>query len=587
MKKLLTLLFVLILSFSVMLTLTACLGGGNDGVGDNTADGGADTGGNGGGENNGTDNGGNGGENNGTDNGGQGGGENNGSNNGNGTPDAGEGEGDNNSGEGGNADGEESYFNEDGELILYKDGTPTFRFVVGSGVGSVGAELGNIISDLNALSKTNVKQVTTAEGPVPVEILIGTVNNRGKEYKINKYELGAEGYIVKQIGTKIVVIGGSDTALAAAVAYLKTSVFGLSDDSESFSDLVMTTETNREYIQDNYLITSLTVGTASIEDCKIYYDVQSSKAKTIATNLRDDLYIKLGVYIDLVKDVKKHDGTSPAIIIKALENDGVGGGFYIDVTNSILTIECEFDGLFESLTNSFLNSNIFDLTGAVTVANGFSYTPDFRNITYEQYGAVGDGVTDDFFAIKAAHDDANANKLIVHASPNATYYIGNANGSISIEVKTSTYWHGCSFIFDDETVAYDSPGRKTSIFDVVPSSTKKEYSVTTSPIASISSGATNVGFAPGYEALIIFENSNQRRYHRHGANEDDGQIQTELVIVDAEGNIHTSTPVQWTYDVITRLIVYRTDDAPIEIKGEDESGKRTVITTLYNDGPSA
>ena len=180
MKKLLTLLLVLILSLSVAITLVAC-GNNGDGGDDGAADG--DT-------NNENANGAGG-----TDNGDADNGESNGGNAGG--SDSSDGNG---SESGGNAGGSDtaSYFNEDGELILYKDGKPTFRFVVGSGVGSVGVEIGNIISDLNALSGATVKQVTTAEGPVPVEILIGTVNNRGEEYKINKYDLGREGYIVKK-----------------------------------------------------------------------------------------------------------------------------------------------------------------------------------------------------------------------------------------------------------------------------------------------------------------------------------------------------------------------------------------------------
>ena len=45
-------------------------------------------------------------------------------------------------------------------------------------------------------------------------------------------------------------------------------------------------------------------------------------------------------------------------------------------------------------------------------------------ITYEDFGAVGDGVHDDMEAIVRAHDYANECGLPVRAKDSATYYIG-------------------------------------------------------------------------------------------------------------------------------------------------------------------
>ena len=46
-------------------------------------------------------------------------------------------------------------------------------------------------------------------------------------------------------------------------------------------------------------------------------------------------------------------------------------------------------------------------------------------VYYEDFGAVGDGKTDDFLALKAAHDFANEGGQSVKATPGATYYIKN------------------------------------------------------------------------------------------------------------------------------------------------------------------
>ena len=51
-----------------------------------------------------------------------------------------------------------------------------------------------------------------------------------------------------------------------------------------------------------------------------------------------------------------------------------------------------------------------------------------KTVTYEQFGAVGDGVTDDFGAIRAAHEYANEHSLDVHATEGKTYYVCKTDG---------------------------------------------------------------------------------------------------------------------------------------------------------------
>lgn len=72
-------------------------------------------------------------------------------------------------------------------------------------------------------------------------------------------------------------------------------------------------------------------------------------------------------------------------------------------------------------------------------------------LTYEMFGAKGDGVTDDYDAIVLTHKTANEMDLPVKATKGATYYVGhmdtsNPKGAI---VQTDTDWTGASFIIDD------------------------------------------------------------------------------------------------------------------------------------------
>ena len=79
-------------------------------------------------------------------------------------------------------------------------------------------------------------------------------------------------------------------------------------------------------------------------------------------------------------------------------------------------------------------------------------------VKYSDFGAVGDGVANDFAAIKAAHEYANEKKLPVEGQPGRTYRLGD-NGAASIVIKTDTLWVGCAFILDDSEIMPSDPGR--------------------------------------------------------------------------------------------------------------------------------
>ena len=73
-------------------------------------------------------------------------------------------------------------------------------------------------------------------------------------------------------------------------------------------------------------------------------------------------------------------------------------------------------------------------------------------ITYEQFGAAGDGKTDDFVALYNAHVYANENHLPVKAREGANYYIHHTtigDEVCTIPIKTATVWTGANFTIDD------------------------------------------------------------------------------------------------------------------------------------------
>ena len=59
-------------------------------------------------------------------------------------------------------------------------------------------------------------------------------------------------------------------------------------------------------------------------------------------------------------------------------------------------------------------------------------------LTYEEFGAVGDGVHDHLEAIIATHNAANERKLPVKANDSATYYIGGKCKPIIIKSDSTS-----------------------------------------------------------------------------------------------------------------------------------------------------
>jgi hypothetical protein len=81
---------------------------------------------------------------------------------------------------------------------------------------------------------------------------------------------------------------------------------------------------------------------------------------------------------------------------------------------------------------------------------GEGRVPAQRVVRYREFGAKGDGKTDDIDAIAEAHAFANQHGLAVKADEGATYYIGGKNRTVVIQ--TDTDFGTAAFIIDDTDV---------------------------------------------------------------------------------------------------------------------------------------
>ena len=200
-------------------------------------------------------------------------------------------------------------------------------------------------------------------------------------------------------------------------------------------------------------------------------------------------------------------------------------------------------------------------------------------VCYEDFGAVGDGVTNDFFAIFKAHAYANENHLPVKTDETKTYYISDTRidgAPMSISIKTNTDFGGTNFIIDD-TDYHSLDGTKISTSDVF--AVESDYPMETvtdreilSKLDGVGEGTKKIDLALGYPAMLIIYNANENIYGRSGASfkasaQSKGPIKNELIVVDAEGNVDESTPFSFDYKEVTRLDVIRCDIEHITVNG--------------------
>ena len=205
-----------------------------------------------------------------------------------------------------------------------------------------------------------------------------------------------------------------------------------------------------------------------------------------------------------------------------------------------------------------------------------------KYVTYEEFGAVGDGVHDDWEAIRDAHNYANERRkegYAVKATEGKTYLIRDIEKPTFI--MTDVDWTGASFIIDDrDLVKGDKRGGR--IFHVAPEEPRrplsKEEIDEIFPEGKLSRGSlTKLNWKYGFPALLFIYNENHKNYRRMGSDgrPTGGGSQLELISVDKDGNVASDTPLLFAYEQITAVHLARTDDPEIVIKG----GKFTNLAT--------
>jgi len=458
-------------------------------------------------------------------------------------------------------------------LTLISGGEAKFQFVVSQdSPGSVINAVDKLISELSALG-VKAKRVDDIESTAEdCEILIGDIKSRGEKYDLYDKKYGMKGYALEIIDKKLVVVFGDNSGVTDALNILREDFFGIKKTTEALTDVKIPIDTKVEEIQDNYRITNISVDGEELSGFKIRVNKKNRYMLDAATLFQSTIYQAKGYWLDILDESESYDGG--LVIFDDVEH-GSQNGFDIFVKDGNLIIETEFPNKAEEIVGIFLSKNISTVIGkGVDFGKSFSYTAEVRYVYYSEFTVKKDGKVDDFATIKACHEYANEFGHTVKADPGATYYIGDTKGQF-VTVKTNVEWGNAVFNIDDKAFPVNSNTRSKHLFYLTSSFSDwhKVYLGGTPEVDYINeNGLTkdskNIGFAPGFPALVYLEDANSYAYNRYGVN---GSVtpppQKELVIVDAEGNIREGTELLIDYTGLTRLELYRIDDEPITVSG--------------------
>lgn len=192
-------------------------------------------------------------------------------------------------------------------------------------------------------------------------------------------------------------------------------------------------------------------------------------------------------------------------------------------------------------------------------------------VTYEDFGAVGDGVADDLPAIVAAHAHANQHGLPVRSRPDATYHLGRR--ALTAVITTDTDWSTSRFIIDDT----DVEDHKRPLFEV-----RSRLAPIQLTIEKLSRDQRRLDIQPPVDCWVRVENAHRRRYIRRGLNQNNGTPQHDCFILRRDGSIEGA--IDWDYDTITRIEARPIDPTPLHLTGGDFTtiANRMVQEVGYN-----
>ena len=323
-----------------------------------------------------------------------------------------------------------------------------------------------------------------------------------------------------------------------------------------------------QYVND--LPLDITIGNNNIATYKIAVDENNEETYQGALELQSLISKKIGKNLEIVG----LGTTENVIAIKQVnKNETAEEGFKAFVTNNNLTIECAYMNKFDIAFETFCAS-VFDREDAVVLEDGYIETVEISKVYYSDFGVIGDGVTNDFYAMKEAHDFANISGQTVYGEGGKTYYIKDTldeSGNVQvITIKTNVDWCNAKIVIDDTWLTPDTNQKNSPIFEIA--NDYKEFAITDKtaikisdivPNKKIPKDTTSLNNPYGYPLLLHIYNGDRKMFLRYG--NPGGGSQNEIFYVDANGNL-VDTTILFDFDNVTSIKVYRADTPSVTVK---------------------
>ena len=477
------------------------------------------------------------------------------------------------------------------DVTLIEDGEIKFRIVTGTGINSTARKyLDKLVEGMKKIGHTvEIVDYTAEKTNSVIEVLVGSFTNRDSEYCLDMHELGPEGYVINNVGNCILILGGTEEGTADALNKFIKDYLGYDDKTKELDDVTVAKKKWKVSPQKNFKIESVTLKGESIkgyniavEDIKVYRD----SAKTI----QDTLYSRAGIWLNIVDLDEAGD---KSFVLKSVDVGKAGDkGFKVYVNGTQLVLDCAHDNKLTEAIEAFIGTILY-ASGELKFGANYLYEYEISKVYYEDFGAKGDGRTDDYQAIRDTHDFANIGGQTVMGKAGATYYIQSTKGKdgkfASITINTNTNWNGAKFIIDDTDVWYGDGGNySTNIFKIT---STLSHSITQEQLDAINAnggityGTTNIGLTFDYPVMLILRTSDNKVYIRYGGNANDGADQHELILVDKDGNIDPSTPLLFEYPHLSGITVERLDETPITVQNatfESLASKVNLVTEYHS-----
>ena len=388
-----------------------------------------------------------------------------------------------------------------------------------------------------------------------LEILVGETKFFPKDAieGIDLSSLGPNGFLIKNYGGKIIILGANEKALLDAADYFNKNYLDVvGGKTQMPKDLF--------YVSSNGLLLSeLTLNGSPLSDYSFTADAGAEESLAALKSLFD------------AKSVSKTSESGAKKIRLALD-PSVGSIISAKFENGDLVIKAKDAADMKKAIVCFWYENIAYTTSSFDLNGNLDYSRDLaKTVFYSDFDVKQSNNECCMDALIAAHNYANENGYKVFADFGAKYYVASTGKTVT--VKTDVEWGNAEIIIDDSGVTPDKRGNW--IFSIPGS--YSTYSIDNMPL--LKREMTNIGITLPQTSIITVYDANTTHYIRYGGNADNGQSMVDSIVVDKDGNVDTDAPIMWDFNNITSVSVRPIDEKTLTVSGG-------IITTIANQAPS-